>query len=209
MDLKSKQSTPGGRRDRRYLAMHERILAAAAACFAERGFAETTMDDIATRADVARATAFNHFGDKHQLLVAYFDRRRAWLFDQLDAVAADAQPVAAGLARVTDALARIYRLNPGEARATLDAWRRMPSPYDTGAAVADVFSAVIESGLASGEVDPRIDPRAAALTLFDACIGVVTRWLDSPDTDLAAGLGTALDVILRGISSAGRAAPAR
>jgi len=45
-----------GRRERRKQQTRERIVAAAAASFAEEGFDGTTFDHIAERADVARAT---------------------------------------------------------------------------------------------------------------------------------------------------------
>lgn len=50
-----------GRRERKRLAVHQTLLDAAAALFAEQGVAHTTVDDIAEAADVARQTVFNHF----------------------------------------------------------------------------------------------------------------------------------------------------
>ena len=41
--------------------MRERLLSAALDLFATNGFAETTIDQIAERADVARQTVLNHF----------------------------------------------------------------------------------------------------------------------------------------------------
>jgi len=48
-----------------------------------------------------------------------------------------------------------------------------------------------------------VDPRAAALFLFDAYIGVITRWFGTAPAerfDLRAGLRQALAVALHGIS---------
>lgn len=50
-----------GRRERKRQAVHQNLLEAAAELFGERGFAGTTVDDIAEAADVARQTLFNHF----------------------------------------------------------------------------------------------------------------------------------------------------
>jgi len=49
------------RRVRRRQEVRRRVYRAAVELFVERGFDATTMDDIAERADVARATVFNHF----------------------------------------------------------------------------------------------------------------------------------------------------
>jgi AcrR family transcriptional regulator len=46
----------------------ERILGAARELFAERGYLETTMAAIAERAEVARATVYNNFDDKVDIL---------------------------------------------------------------------------------------------------------------------------------------------
>ncbi len=45
------------------------ILAAAFACFAERGFAATRMEDVATRARIAKGTVYLHFPDKERLFI--------------------------------------------------------------------------------------------------------------------------------------------
>jgi AcrR family transcriptional regulator len=52
-----------------------RILDAAAELFLERGYALTTMKDIATRADVARDTVHAIFGSKARVLTALIDQR--------------------------------------------------------------------------------------------------------------------------------------
>src|SRR6058998_2110093 len=58
-----------------------RIVDAARRLFAEQGFDEVTMAEVAAAAGVARATVFNHFGSKHALVeaitedvIAYYDR---------------------------------------------------------------------------------------------------------------------------------------
>ena len=73
----------------------ERILDAAEALFAERGFAETSLRMITSRADVNLAAVNYHFGSKNVLIQAVFARfldplaeRLTTLLDQLDADAA-------------------------------------------------------------------------------------------------------------------------
>ena len=51
--------------------MREAIADAASRLFAERGFDDVTVDDIAAAADVGRKTVFNHFPRKEDL---FFDR---------------------------------------------------------------------------------------------------------------------------------------
>jgi AcrR family transcriptional regulator len=58
------------RRDRNRQDQGERILDAARALFASRGFDAVTMGEIAERAGVVRATVFNQFGSKGALVEA-------------------------------------------------------------------------------------------------------------------------------------------
>jgi TetR/AcrR family fatty acid metabolism transcriptional regulator len=57
-------------------ARQHRILDAAGAVFAERGFHQTTIRDVARRAGVADGTIYNYFTSKSDLLFALFDRMR-------------------------------------------------------------------------------------------------------------------------------------
>ena len=62
---------------KRGITTHERrnhILAAAKACFVEKGFHQTGMREIAKRADVSLGNLYNHFPGKHDLLVAFADQ---------------------------------------------------------------------------------------------------------------------------------------
>jgi len=64
------------RNERRKAATRQAILDAGERLFAERGYAETTMEDIAQAANVAMRTIYLHFESKSALLLAHFD---GWL----------------------------------------------------------------------------------------------------------------------------------
>jgi AcrR family transcriptional regulator len=64
-------ATRPGRRERRRHETHERIFRCALRLFAQRGYLETTVEDITEAADVAKGTFFNYFPTKEHLLVAY------------------------------------------------------------------------------------------------------------------------------------------
>src|SRR3984885_4181321 len=61
------------RRSRRSAATRERLFAASVRLFAEKGFAETTVEDITNAADVGKGTFFNYFPSKEHILVAFSD----------------------------------------------------------------------------------------------------------------------------------------
>lgn len=68
-----RSAPPGGRQERRKAATRARILEAAERLFDERGYAETSIEDISESADVAVRTIYTHFPTKAAIMLAYFD----------------------------------------------------------------------------------------------------------------------------------------
>ena len=56
------------RRERKKQETRQGLLEAALALFRERGYDETTIEEITDRADVAKGTFFNYFPSKEALL---------------------------------------------------------------------------------------------------------------------------------------------
>jgi AcrR family transcriptional regulator len=75
------------RRDQR-----DRLLAAAREVFAERGYAQASIDAIVARAHVSRTAFYRLFDGKEQMLLALFDDAMAQLGGTLEAVAARPVP---------------------------------------------------------------------------------------------------------------------
>src|SRR5205085_11070270 len=61
----------------------ESILHAAASAFAERGFAATSMDDVAAAAGISRLIVYRHFNSKEALYEAVLERVSARLGEVL------------------------------------------------------------------------------------------------------------------------------
>lgn len=70
---------PIGRRERKRLATHQALRAAALRLGAERGIRDVTVEEIATAADVSVRTFYDHFPSKEDAVIG-FD---AWRVDQL------------------------------------------------------------------------------------------------------------------------------
>ncbi len=58
-------------RERNRQRVRQRIIAAAADLFGSGGYSQTTMDDIAAKAEISRATLFNYFPTKDTLLIPF------------------------------------------------------------------------------------------------------------------------------------------
>ncbi|HET6759013.1 MAG TPA: helix-turn-helix domain-containing protein [Propionibacteriaceae bacterium] len=75
VEVKEKRKYSSTVRDEQAVRTRGRILDAASELFLERGYARTTMKDIAERADVARDTVHAIFGNKARVLTALIDVR--------------------------------------------------------------------------------------------------------------------------------------
>lgn len=101
-----------------------RILDAAFECVSEAGLARLTLEDVASRAGVARQTLYRHFVSRDGLLRALVLREEQWFIDRVLAAAAPhadlETAVAAGVAAALEAagehplLQRLLRDEPGE-----------------------------------------------------------------------------------------------
>jgi AcrR family transcriptional regulator len=75
--LPGKTSPRAGRRERHRTETRDRLYRAALALFAERGFLETTVEDITEAADVGKGTFFNYFPTKEHILAEFGGQRTA------------------------------------------------------------------------------------------------------------------------------------
>src|SRR3954468_8026672 len=70
-------TTQPGLRERKKVRTRDAIRAAALALFAQHGFEKVTVAQVAERAEVSEATAFNYFPTKEDLVVSRLEEFRA------------------------------------------------------------------------------------------------------------------------------------
>lgn len=75
-----------GRRERRSAEIRERLFHAALQLFAERGYLETTVEDITDAADLGKGTFFNYFPTKEHVLATFGGERIAAIERALERV---------------------------------------------------------------------------------------------------------------------------
>jgi TetR/AcrR family transcriptional regulator, cholesterol catabolism regulator len=196
-------SSSPGRRERKKVETRQRILASAVAQFAAHGYDVTTMEDIAEAADVSRATVFNVFPRKSDLVLAWFVDRRAELAGRLAEGGQDATQTASQLGFALSAIARMFDHDPRTGRAMVRAWLQAGGPLLTPVSeTSSMFADVIRAGRRRGDVDPRVDADRAGLVLFDAYLGVLYRWASREEgqAGIESDLVATLNVLLTGIS---------
>lgn len=97
-------ATGVARRTRRREARREAILRVAAPLFVRKGFAATSLDDVATALGLTRPAIYHYFTDKHQILLEIVERG----FNNLRG---EARTIARGEGRAIDKLERIFHLH--------------------------------------------------------------------------------------------------
>jgi TetR/AcrR family transcriptional regulator, regulator of mycofactocin system len=164
--------------------------------FVERGFDETTVDEIAEAAGIGRRTFFRYFPSKNDLpwgdFTAMVDGMRVFLFAQPDEVELTDALLAAVLAFNSfpaeeipyhrERMTLLLTVPSLAAHSTLRyaAWRRV---------VAEFAAARL------GEPVEGMRPQTIAWALLAVCISAYEQWLRHDDADLLALLAAAFRVL--------------
>ena len=167
-----------------------RVVAAARELFRERGFDETSADQIAERAGVAKGTVFLHGGSKERLLLLVYEADIVETATRALAAVRPAQTVAAALQAVFTHFFRLYERDVGLARRFVKEQVVLPHQENPLAPVTLDFVARLADLIAerqtTGEVHPDLDPRLAAQISYALYSGVLVGWLSGwiPDAAL-------------------------
>ena len=204
MAKKTAKSAPSGEDP-----LKERLLKAATEVFLEKGFAATSVDEIASRAKASKLTFYNHFGNKEKLFEAIVTRLNSTMFKGfVDALEADVPMDQAlyffvkQLAEMlyTDQAIKLVRVLHAEAARfpeLADIFDRA-GPQRAHALLAVYFEQKISKGLLR-----RVDPFTAADHLIHMALGEAFRRVllglsSAPSRkDVESRIKTALKVFMR------------
>ncbi|WP_029058620.1 TetR/AcrR family transcriptional regulator [Stappia stellulata] len=154
-----------GKPQQRTRRTQQRILAAARDLFAETGYEATSVDAIAARAGVAKATVFAHFSDKASLLIAGKIQRLAALSGTMRQTIADGSTdhPARYLADVFRPWLVLYRGDPEFARLFLSQSTLNDGPWtrqflDICATIEDNAARAVDRLRAEGRLRADLEP---------------------------------------------------
>jgi AcrR family transcriptional regulator len=199
------------RREQERSAQRTRILDAARALFAGRGFDAVTMAEIADLAGVARATVFNHFGSKGALVEAITESVLEHWALMLDRALADERTSTPTLVRALfDGMGFGIESFHGFYRGVFREIMKLQVGLEEGGPAAragerarERLVRLIARGQERGELsrDPSADDLASA---FDSLAnGTITRWLyESGSGSLRARMRAAGEVFLGAVAAA-------
>jgi AcrR family transcriptional regulator len=192
-------AAPATTRRMRRPERREQILAAATRAFARRGFAATSLDDIAAEAQISRVILYRHFESKTDLYRAVLDRVVARLTETVGTGTYHEGSIAA--------LLRAAAQDPDGFRLLFHYAAREPEFRDFAEQLAQAAVDVTSRHLAGEVADDRWRTWVSHL-LPTVVIGAVIAWLDAgrPDPEEAADR---IGIAVRGVIEAARPRPAR
>lgn len=167
---------PAGRRERHRQATRRRIMDAALALFLEQGYAATSVDEIAERADVARRTLFNHFVRKQDLLAAWVGERRSRLSELVAQESAHEHTAAAVLRRQLHALAGMNESDVPLAIIIVQGWLAEISELAEAFPIFPFFWDAVMLGRQAGEFAESVSPETIGEMLTGIYIDTLGRW---------------------------------
>jgi AcrR family transcriptional regulator len=167
--------------------------------FVEKTYEGTTMEDIADRADVARATVFNHFPRKADFLREWARRRRERAIEAAYAGGPESSAREVLLGYFTELGALSDASRPESVAMVLasvrltDTWQRSP--------LAVEFAGIIARAQSRGEIDPAVNADRAGLLLSSSYFVTLTVWASEEPApfDLAREMAGTVDLVLHGV----------
>lgn len=190
------------RRTRNRERRRDRVYTTAVELFVADGFDNTTMDDISERADVARATVFNHFQRKTAFLEEWSLRRRQRAFEAVQAEHLEDHSIGEILQRYMVELARVSTGSRRETVAMMSA-----SLHSTNVLahpnLGHELARFVARAQASGEVVPSVDPELAGLLMATGYFATLAQWIEVEPApfELRQQLLRMLEIILSGLLS--------
>ncbi len=176
------------------------LLATARKVFSERGYADTSMDDMTAQAGLTRGALYHHFGDKKGLLAAVTAQIDAEMDVRLQAISDAAKDPWQGFRQRCHAYLQmalepeIQRIVLRDARAVLGG----ASP-DSQRHCLDSMEGLIDKLIVQGVLAPA-DARALAALIYGS-LAEAAFWIADGDDGQArlARASEALDLLLRGL----------
>lgn len=197
---------PVGRRERNKVETRRALRQAALRLFAERGYGETTVEDISEAAGVPVRTFFHHFRSKHDVLVGEIAEFSVLLRQRLDARPPDESPMVAVRAGVRDLVSGLVASNRLDGDSLLLQARLIeeePELYTANVEVHQCFDQVVSKFVASrtgGHPSRDLLPRLIGALTATAMQAALSVWYHRDGEDSLPGLlDEAFDLLAAGL----------
>jgi len=188
----------------------KQVLKKALTVFSKKGYAATTLEDIASEAKVTRGAIYHHFGGKAELyntLIREFSDRGSLIMQQA---------VAEG-GTLLDIIRRVFIKqlevieDDHEMRALMELAlfktglipeleEGRQQRINSGVALIEMLTGIMSQGMEQGLLRADVDPREMARAYLAFQNGLINLWLTAPGQfSLKASAGSFADILMAGI----------
>lgn len=180
------------------------ILTAAAEAFAQRGFAATSMDDVAAAAGITRLIVYRHFDSKEGLYAAVLQHVRDRLAGNFEIASGERGENAA-----VRSLLAVAREDPAAVTLLLRHAAREPQFERYAVEFREQIIANAEQLMADARAPIRVRTRWAAETLVSFVFDAVLHWIEDGDPEHDEAFLARVDASLPALVAAWAAVGAR
>jgi TetR/AcrR family fatty acid metabolism transcriptional regulator len=202
---------------RRSTRTRERILAAATRVFARRGFHGSRVSDIADEAGIAYGLVYHHFRNKDEILAAIYAEKWGEYIAYVVELSRRPLGFVDRMVRLVRFWVRAYRQDPDLMTVIINEITRsyeFMESHDLATILVafDAIQAIVEEGIATGEVRAGVDARLATYVVLGTAemvlSGYVLGTLRREDEDQwARDEEQLIDLLLRGLAAPGLQLP--
>lgn len=195
------------RRQRRSADIRERLFRAALSLFAQRGFAETTVEDITEAADVGKGTFFNYFRSKDHILLAFVEMQLGKLEAAIETARQANEPMPDFLRSLGIRMTQEPTRNPAIVRALLQAYLSTTpvreAMMDLQKRMHGLHTQMIQLGQDRGEIRNDLPASEIAQVFRQTIFGTLLIWSLYGDATLHSRIETAFNLLWTGLAPRG------
>jgi AcrR family transcriptional regulator len=197
-------ASPSDRRQRRSADTRERLFRAALDLFAQKGFVETTVEDITEAADVGKGTFFNYFPSKDHILLAFGEMQLNKLEAAIEVARRTDEPMPEFLRSLALRMTQEPVRNPAIIRIILQAYLSTTpvraAMMDLQKRVHALHSQMIQLGQERGEIRNDLPAAEIAHVFRQTIFGTLLIWSLYGDATLQSRIDTAFNILWTGLT---------
>src|SRR5438309_6108361 len=198
------------RRQRRSAEIRERLFRAALKLFAQKGFLETTVEDITEAADVGKGTFFNYSPSKDHSLLAFGEMQLSKWEAAIEMARQTNEPMPEFLRSLGVRMTQEPTRNPAIIRALLQAYLSTTpvreAMMDLQRRVHALHTEMIQLGQDRGEIRSDLPAAEIAQVFRQTIFGTLLIWSLYGDATLHSRIETAFNLLWTGLTPRGHPA---
>ncbi len=186
------------------LSRKEQVIRKAAELFREKGYAASSMRDLAQKLGIEAASLYSHIKSKEEILQSLCFDMAAEFRKSLDEVEKQKGPASEKLRKGIICHIQVMAKDLTASAVFMNEHRYLSQPYLREFLLLRInyinrFKAMIDEGIKTGEFKETIDKKLAVMTLFSS-LNWMPMWYDPHSNIVPEGLGQQLsDMLVNGL----------